>query len=178
MCDSDKRILAFHEKIGLDKEITREDLKNALEGAIQDRGLFLYFIWKTLKELHPELETEKILAKAVYDYGLYKSQNMGDVQTAADALLNQSSKNGIIVFDQTITKVTDDYAEKEIRNCPLLNAFRKVGCTEEEVYTLCHDILMQSDYSILAPFDNVEVSFPKTLAESDVCLMCVKRVKK
>jgi hypothetical protein len=171
-----RRIAAFQEQIGLDRPVTREDLRSALEGAIRDRGLYLYFIWKSIQKKLPEEEADEVIRDAMHTYGLYKSKGLGEVTNAAEGMLNQSSRNGMIVFDQEFTALTDDYAEKVIRNCPLVNAFREVGATEEETKKLCQDLLGVSDRALLEPFaDAVEVSFPKTLSSDDVCVMCVRK---
>lgn len=169
------RVAAFKEKVGYDQPVTREDLIKALEGAMKDRGLYAYFIWKAIQKLHPEVDADEIIADAMHDYGLYKAKGMGEVNNAMDGMLNQSSKNGMLVFDQTFVALSEDYAEKHIHNCPLINAFREVGATQEEITTLCTKLLAPSDYGILEPFaDKVELSFPKTLSDHDVCIMCVK----
>lgn len=148
--DEERRVQEFKGRIGYDAPVSREELKNALEGAMKDRGLYLY--------------------------GLYKSNYMGRVENAMDGMLNQSSKNGMIVFEQEFTALSEDYAEKHIHNRPLINAFREVGATPEEIRTLCPKILGPSDAGILEPFsDKVELSFPKTLSTDDVCIMCVKK---
>lgn len=148
--DEERRVQEFKGRIGYDAPVSREELKNALESAMKDRGLYLY--------------------------GLYKSNCMGRVENAMDGMLNQSSKNGMIVFEQEFTALSEDYAEKHIHNCPLINAFQEVGATPEEIRTLCPKILGPSDAGILEPFsDKVELSFPKTLSTDDVCIMCVKK---
>lgn len=174
--EEEKRIREFKERIGYEEPVTREDLKRALESAMRDRGLYAYFIWKVIQELQPEADADGILAEAMHRYGLYKSKAMGQVENAMDGMLNQSSKNGMIVFEQEFAALSEDYAEKHIHNCPLINAFREVGATQEEITKLCKTLLAPSDFGILEPFaDKVELSFPKTLSDEDVCIMCVRR---
>lgn len=175
MCESKQKIAAYLESVGYDQPITREDFKNALEDAIQNRALTFYFIYKTLQRLHPEIDADQVMAEASWAYGSYKAQFMGEVKTAADGMLNQTSKTGLIVFDQELTQLSDDYAEKAIYNCPLVNAFKKVGCSDEEITKLCTKLLMPGDFALLAPFTDIELEFPKNLAEHDVCLMCVRK---
>ena len=176
--DDEKRVQEFKKKVGYDEPVTRDELKKALEGAMRDRGLYAYFIWKAIQKLHPEIDADEILIDAMHDYGLYKSKKIGTVEDALDGMLNQSSKNGMIVFEQEFAALSEEYSEKHIHNCPLINAFREVGATQEEITKLCTKLLSPSDFGILEPFsDKVELSFPKTLSDSDVCIMCVKRKK-
>lgn len=172
-----KNLEKFKAKIGYDDPVTREDLKAALESAMRDRGLYLYFIWKSIKAMHPEIDADEVIMDAMHNYGLYKSKGVGQVENALDGMLNQSSKNGMIVFEQEFTALSDEYAEKHIHNCPLINAFKEVGATSEEISILCKKLLSPSDFGILEPFaDKVELSFPKTLSDDDICIMCVKKL--
>ncbi|MGN0770212.1 MAG: hypothetical protein ACI4N0_05800 [Christensenellales bacterium] len=169
------KVKAFKEKIGYDDPVTKEDLINALESAIRDRGFFLYFTWKAIQKLHPEIDADEVIMEATHNYGLFKSKSVGNVTNACEGMLNQSSKNGMLVFNQEFVALRDDYAEKHIHNCPLVNAFRQVGATPEEVSKMCKKLLYPGDYGILEPFkDKMEVTFPKTLSDDDVCIMCVK----
>ena len=174
--EEERNVQEFKEKIGYDEPVTREDLKKALEGAMQDRGLYVYFIWKAIQKLQPEVDADEIIMEAMHTYGLHKSKLLGKVETAMDGMLNQTSKNGMIVFEQEFKALSEDYAEKHIHNCPLINAFRAAGATQEEVTKLCTKLLMPGDCGMLEPFDDkVELEFPKTLSDDDVCIMCVKK---
>ena len=171
-----KRIEEFKKKIGYNSQITKEDLIRALESAMGDRALYAWFIWKTLEKKLSKEEAESLMTEAMHDYGLYKSKGLGRVTNALEGMLNQSSRNGMYVFDQEFKALSEDYAEKHIKNCPLINAFKAVGASEEEIKTLCTRILAASDFAMLEPFaDKVELSFPKTLSTDDVCIMCVRK---
>lgn len=170
----EQNLKEFKEKVGFDEPVTRDELKKALENNMRDRALYAYFIWKAIAKVHPE-DADDIMRDAMHDYGLYKSKGLGNVTDALNGMLNQSSKNGMIAFEQEFKALSEDYSEKHIHNCPLVNAFREVA-TPEETVKLCSDILACSDFAMLEPFeDKVELSFPKTLSTDDVCIMCVKK---
>lgn len=162
--------------IGLEEPVSIEDFKKSLFGAIKDRGLIFYFMWKTLQDMHPEIDADAVMAEASHRYGLHKSKNLGDVRNAEDALLNQTSKAGMLAFEQEITDLTADRAEKIIRRCPHIEAFDEVGCSREEKIKLCTKLLMPGDFGMLEPFAGIELEFPKNLAADDVCIMVTKRV--
>ena len=169
-----ERVEEFKESIGYDQPVTVEELKKAIESNMRDRALYAYFIWKAIQKVHPD-DADDIMRDAMHEYGLFKSKSIGTVTNALDGMLNQSSKNGMIAFEQTFEALSEDYSEKHIHNCPLVNTFREVA-TPEETVKLCSDILACSDFAILEPFsDIVELSFPKTLSTDDVCIMCVKK---
>lgn len=177
MCCSDekKRINDFLDKLGVDRAITPEEFAKAMESAIQDRARIFYFVYKTLKEMYPEVDADKVMAKASYEFGKYNSRKMGDVKDAADALLNQTSKGGILAFKQEITELNESRAEKRIYNCPHVNAFKELGLSQEEIKKLCKELLMPGDFAMLEPFPHVKLEFPKTLADDDVCIMCITK---
>lgn len=172
--EDERRLEDFKKKIGYDEPVSREELKKALESNMRDRALYAYFIWKAIAKKHPE-DADDIMRDAMHSYGLYKSPSLGTVNDALDGMLNQTSKNGMIAFEQTFEELNEERAEKHIHNCPLVNAFREVA-TPEETVKLCSDILACSDFALLEPYaDKVELSFPKTLSTDDVCVMCVKK---
>jgi len=111
------------------------------------------------------------MSEASYEFGKFKSKNIGEVKNAADALLNQTSRGGILAFKQEMTKLNECQAEKHIYNCPHINAFKEMGCSPEEIIKLCKDLLMPGDFAMLESFPNIKLEFPKNLAEDDVCIM-------
>ena len=170
-CDETKRIQDFVEKLGVKDNITPEDFAKALESAIADRAKIFYFIYKTLQRLHPEIDADKVMATASHEFGKYNSKKMGSVKDAADALLNQTSRGGMLAFKQEITELSEKSAEKCMYNCPHVNAFKELGCSQEEITKLCKMLLMPGDFALLEAYPNIKLEFPKTLAEDDVCIM-------
>ena len=174
-CDETKRIQDFVEKLGVKDNITPEDFAKAMESAIEGRAKIFYFVWKTLQRLYPEIDADKVMATASYEFGKYNSKTMGNVKDAADALLNQTSRGGMLAFKQEITELSEKSAEKRIYNCPHVNAFKELGCSQEEISKLCKMLLMPGDFAQLEPFPGVKLEFPKTLADDDVCIMRITK---
>ena len=174
-CDETKRIQDFVEKLGVKDNVTPEDFGKAIEGAIADRAKIFYFIYKTLQRLHPEIDADEVMATASHEFGKYNSKKMGSVKDAADALLNQTSRGGMLAFKQEITELSEKSAEKCMYNCPHVNAFKELGCSQEEITKLCKMLLMPGDFALLEPFPSIRLEFPKTLAEDDVCIMKITK---
>ena len=171
------RINEFMEKIALDAPVSPEYLANAVAGAIKDRALLFYFTWKTLQEMHPEIDADAVMAEASRRLGEYKAPNLGNVCDAETAILNQTSKEGMLAFDQEITMLSPEESVKVIRRCPHTEAFEELGCSKEERIKLCTELLMPLDFALLAPYEKVRLEFPKNLAADDVCVMCTKIAK-
>ena len=98
--DEKKRIQDFVEKLGVKDNITPEDFAKALESAIEDRAKIFYFIYKTIRRLYPEVDADRVMATASYEFGKYNSRKMGNVKDAADALLNVTSSAGMLAWKQ------------------------------------------------------------------------------
>ncbi|MCD7953943.1 MAG: hypothetical protein LUG14_13840 [Synergistaceae bacterium] len=86
------RINEYMEKIALDTPVSPEYLASAVAGAIKDRALLFYFTWKTLQDMHPEIDADAVMAEASRRLGEYKAPNLGKVEDAEEAVLNQTSK--------------------------------------------------------------------------------------
>lgn len=173
-----KKLEAFHERQGSNRPITRAMYGEAVYAAHKARGLALYFVYKTFKETYPELDVDGTMTKAIFQYGLYNSSCLKGCEDAADGLLMQSSLAGICAWDQTFVQVTVDRAEKHMKRCPLVDILREVGATPEEVTKFCRVILGAADIAMVEPYkDLIEVTFPKDLSTSDVCVMRIQKVK-
>jgi len=170
----DKRVEDFKNQIGLENPVSPDELANIVASAIKDRARIFYFTWKTIQELYPDVDADRIMAEASRKFGEYKSSGLGEVKNAEDALLKQTSKAGMLAFDQEITDLSPSFSQKLIKRCPHIEAFDELGCTKEEKIKLCTELLMPGDYGILKPFPNIILEFPKNLAADDVCIMCTK----
>lgn len=81
------------------------------------------------------------------------------------------------VFEMDIKNSTDDELEIEFHYCPLVKAWQKAGCSDEEIAMLC-DIAMCGDRGIGESY-SAELDLPKTIANGDdVCHLRYHKVKK
>ncbi|NMA17943.1 MAG: hypothetical protein GX939_04200 [Clostridiaceae bacterium] len=166
----------FEEKIGLHEDITKEDYINALESANRDRALYAWFLYKKLKELYPEVDAQKVFTEAIYEYGVTRAGAEKNLKTASEVLLDQTSKAGMLVFDQTITELGEESAEKTMKNCPLVNALRAVGAEDAEIENFCKHIFFAGDDGQMTAYPGYKISFPETLSDGDTCRMCIDRI--
>ena len=124
---------------------------------------------ENLARLHPEVDASKVLREASWDFGVVKGKQMakkigGADKTPKEVLKGQTSKGGMLVFKQEIVELKDEKAVKIFNECPHIETFRELGATDEEVKTLCRDMLCWGDYGNFAPFPNVKLEWPCTLA--------------
>ena len=78
------------------------------------------------------------------------------------------TKPAQLVFEMDILESTDDKLSIDFHYCPLVKAWQKAGCTDQEIATLC-DIAMCGDHGIGECYGAV-LDLPKCIAKGDdVC---------
>lgn len=78
------------------------------------------------------------------------------------------TKPAQLVFEMDILESTDDTLNIDFHYCPLVKAWQKAGCTDEEIATLC-DIAMCGDHGIGECY-GATLDLPKCIAKGDdVC---------
>lgn len=69
------------------------------------------------------------------------------------------------VFEMDIKHSTDDNLDIDFHYCPLVKAWQKQGCSDEEIQMLC-DYAMCGDRGIAESF-GCHLELPKTIARGD-----------
>ncbi|MCL2472543.1 MAG: L-2-amino-thiazoline-4-carboxylic acid hydrolase [Treponema sp.] len=83
---------------------------------------------------------------------------------------------GKAIFEMKFLKLDDDAFDVDFHYCPLVNAWKKQGCSDEEIDKLC-DWAMEGDRGIAETF-GCELELKKTIAKGDgVCQIRFKRKK-
>ena len=73
-----------------------------------------------------------------------------------------------LVFEMKILRCTDDNLDIDFHYCPLVKAWQKQGCSDEEIQLMC-DHAMCGDRGIAESF-GCKLELPKTIAKGDgVC---------
>lgn len=179
-----KRIKDFMDSLKLNESVSIEEFHQAVKSAYKDRSTQIYFIWKKLRELYPEVDANRVIREGSWDFGLwqgnkiaerYGAENVGPVE----AILGQTSKGGVLTFEQEITELEENRAIKLFHACPHAEALRDLGESPETIRMFCRDMLGHCDYAICEPFPNVDIDFPTTVAEGEgkPCAMTITRKK-
>lgn len=179
-----KEIKQFVEGLKVDKDATPEEFYQAVKSAYMDRTTQIYFIWKRLKELYPEVDANRVIREGSWDFGLFQGQQIAKKHGSTDlgpkeVLLGQTSRGGWLVFDQEILELNDNKAVKMFNACPHVEALQRLGVSPEDIKMFCRDMLGACDYAICHPFGNVKIEFPTTVADGEGhgCAMTITRVK-
>lgn len=183
---SKQEIEQFLQEARLEQAATPEEFKEAVKSAYKDRSRQIYFIWRKLKELYPEVDANRVIREGSYDFGLYQGRQIaeryggGSKVGPKEALLGQTSRGGLLVFEQEITQLEDDKAVKLFHCCPHAEALAELGLSQQEIKMFCREMLGHCDYAICKPFTNVEIDFPTTIAdgEGQPCAMTITRRQK
>jgi len=172
------------EGLKTDQNATPEEFHQAVKSAYMDRTTQIYFIWRKLKELYPEVDANRVIREGSWDFGLFQGEQIAKKYGSTDlgpkeALLGQTSRGGWLVFQQEILELKDDRAVKMFNSCPHVEALQKLGVSQEQIKMFCRDMLGACDYAICHPFKNVKIDFPTTIADGKGhgCAMTITRVR-
>ncbi len=81
------------------------------------------------------------------------------------------------VFEMDIQNVKDDEFRVEFHYCPLVKAWQKAGCTDEQIARLC-DFAMCGDRGIGDRYGS-ELILGDTIAKgADTCQLCYRKIAK
>jgi hypothetical protein len=182
MDSEQKDIKEFVDGLKLEEKVSPEDFYQAVKSAYKDRTRQVYFIWKKLKELYPEVDANRVIAEGSWDFGVYQGEQIKKKFTGRkigpkEALLGQTSKGGWFVFKQEIKALNEDKAVKIFHQCPHAEALRELGMDAKTIKMFCREMLGRCDYGICAPFEDVEIDFPTTVADGEGhgCAMTITR---
>ncbi len=177
---SKKDITEFTDSLNFGKPISQEEFKAAIKSAYMDRSRQVWFIYKKLQELYPEVDAKRVIREGSWDFGFYQGQKIAEKYGAEnvgpkEAIIGQTSKGGMLVFDQEIIQLEDDKSVKHFRACPHVEAIKELGASPEEVKSFCREMIGLCDFAIVEPFVNCDIEFPTTIADGidEPCRMTI-----
>jgi hypothetical protein len=150
-------------------------LIRAIRELLEHRALWMYLLVDEARK--KGLPPENYAADSIRRCGLY--QGKGYVQKGGTSSLKGLKKvlfglSARSIFEMKIRRSTDDNLDIDFHYCPLVKAWQKQGCTDEEMQTLC-DIAMCGDRGIAESY-GCELGLQKTIAKGDgICEIRFKR---
>ena len=162
------------------KVVNEPRIKNPLIKAIREllehRALWLYLL--TDEAAKAGADPAAVAPAAVKRCGQFQGAEL--VAKGGGTNSRKSLKKGLfgkpaqMVFEMDVKDVQDDRFELEFHYCPLVKAWQKQGCTDEEISNLC-DWAMCGDRGIGEAY-GCELDLPKTIARGDdVCHLIYHR---
>ena len=148
----------------------KNGLLQAIREQLEHRALWMYLLCDEAKK--KGLSPEEYAPNAIKRCGLYqgdllvkkggKGQSLKGLKKALFGVAAQ------LVFEMKIKRCTDDNLDIDFHYCPLVKAWQKQGCSDEEIQLLC-DHAMCGDRGIAESF-GCKLELPKTIAKGDgVC---------
>jgi len=155
----------------------------------EHRALWLFFLYDEARK--SGIKPEKFAPNAIRRCGIYHGMKaitgkdmvihspvMTDNTAASCRLLKKKlfTSAGKAVFEMKFLKLDDDSFDVDFHYCPLVTAWQRQGCSDEEIDKLCV-WAMEGDRGIADAF-GCELELKKTIAKGDgVCQIRFKRKK-
>ncbi len=149
----------------------KNGLLQAIRAQLEHRAFWLYLLCDEAGKRG--LAWEDFGSAAVKRCGL--SQGAGLVKKGGTDSLKGLKKTlftkaAQLVFEMDVLEVSDDKLSLNFHYCPLVKAWQKAGCSDEEIAELC-DIAMCGDHSIGECY-GAKLDLPKCIARGDdICAL-------
>lgn len=141
----------------------------AVREQLEHRALWLYLLCR--ENCASAAQWRDFGGKAIKRCGLYQGSELvkkGGTTSLKGLKKTLFTKPAQWVFEMKLLECTDDLLSIDFHYCPLVKAWQKQGCTDEEIAALC-DIAMCGDRGIAEAF-GCELSLPKVIAKGEpVC---------
>ena len=150
-------------------------LLQAIRAQLEHRALWLYLLCDEAGKRG--LDWSDFGSAAVRRCGLSQGAELvkkGGTDSLRGLKKTLFSKPAQLVFEMDIKESTDDRLSIDFHYCPLVKAWQKAGCSDEEIARLC-DIAMCGDHGIGEKYGSV-LELPKCIAKGDdICALRYRR---
>ncbi|WP_371381254.1 L-2-amino-thiazoline-4-carboxylic acid hydrolase [Sporomusa aerivorans] len=141
-----------------------EELTTAIRLAIQDRAVWFYLLYKGMKEAG--CNADEVAEKAIFKFGQMKGQKIGTASTPKEFFDGIATKNAALAFAMEPREVEAEKGIYRFHHCALVEAWKKLGCSPEEVKHLC-DLASCGDQGVVSCFPELELKFNSLIAAGD-----------
>lgn len=154
--------------------MSADSTTQAVRSAIEDRAMYLYLLFKEMQAASGD-EAEARAKRAIFRYGQLKAQAMEPMESPVDFVRHQIRPGRQEIFAKEVVEETPARSEIRFHYCPLVQAWKRLGATSEELGLLC-DIAMQGDLGMVsnAPF---KLRIAASIAKGDACCRLILEVE-
>ncbi len=146
---------------------------NRIREAIKDRATWFALLYRSFSKFLPRKEVEQAARKAIYEYGQLKGKRDGKKISPDEWVEKHMSKGSGEVFESKISK-EKDHSEQRMTFCPLIEAWKELGCRDEEIDLFC-DIAMEGDRG-RADYHGIPFEIQERLGKGDsFCRLLLKK---
>lgn len=141
-------------------------LVTAVRGQLEQRATWLYLLCDEGRKrgLDPRDFGSAAIKRCGLGQGKYLVRE-GGTNSLKGLRKTLFTKPAQWMFEMKVIHSTDDELELHFHYCPLVKAWQKAGCSDEEISMLC-DIAMCGDRGIGEAY-GCELDLPKTIANGD-----------
>ena len=147
----------------------KNGLLQAIRSLLEHRAFWLYLLCDEARKRG--LDPKDFGSAAVKRCGLSQGADLvkkGNTDSLKGLKKTLFTKPAQWVFEMKVLRCTDDNLDIDFHYCPLVKAWQKQGCSDEEIRTLC-DHAMCGDRGIAESFV-CTLELPATIARGDdVC---------
>ena len=150
---------------------TKEEVTEILSKAIEDRAKWFALVVKNAKEKGYDMKD--VAEKSIWDFGVDKGNAGGPDCKTADEFLNVvHSGPAVGAFQMDIIKEDPDESVIEFNACPLVDSWKKLGCSDDEIAQLC-DYASCGDYGMISVSPDLNLEFPELISKGGKCCRMV-----
>lgn len=155
----------------------KNKLITAVREQLEHRALWLYLLCDEAGKRG--LDWWDFGSAAIKRCGLSQGKNLvkkGKTRSLKGLKRTLFTKPAQLVFEMRVLECTDNRLSLDFHYCPLVKAWQKAGCSDEEIAKLC-DIAMCGDHGIGESYGCV-LELPKCIAKGDdICALRYSRKK-
>ncbi len=144
-----------------------------VRAAIGDRALYLALLYRSFSTLLPSDQLESATRAAIHEFGRLKGKADQGPMTPDAWVDHHVACGGAELFNSNVVK-TETQSEQQMTYCPLMAAWKEMGCSAEEMDLLC-DIAMEVDRG-RADYHGIPYEIRERMAKGDsLCRLVLKK---
>lgn len=148
----------------------KDPITVAARNLLEHRALWMYLLTDEAKK--KGLDAKEYAPGAIFRCGKYQGELLKKKGKKGNSLKGlKKATFGFLprrVFEMKIKRCDDDHLDIDFHYCPLVKAWQRQGCSDEEIAELC-DNAMCGDRGIASCF-GCELDLPQTIAKgADTC---------
>lgn len=155
--------------------VSEKELTEAVRMAIQDRAIWFYLLLKEIEAAGGDPDV--VAEKAIFKFGQGKGKKIGKAATPKEFFDGIATKNAFLAFAMEPGEVTEDRGYYRFHHCALVEAWKQLGCSQDEIAHLC-ELASCGDHGVISCFPDLELSFNGVIAEGKpYCELVVTKKK-
>ncbi len=147
-----------------EKCVTQAELTEAIRLAIQDRATWFYLLIQEFKAAG--YETDEPVKKAIFKFGQLKGRKIGTATTPKAFFEGIGTTHARLAFNMEDKGVDATKGVYRFHHCALVEAWKKLGASPEEVAHLCA-LASCGDYGVIDCFPELDLKFNDIIAKGD-----------